>query len=155
MYELAVAMYTGEGVPENTEFSVILFRRAAHLGHAGAAYMLGECLLDGVGVERDRGDALEWLITAAELGHQVARRRVFAVLNEDYDVLDAGKAESERKLVEAEKWVNASDEEKVRAVNVERRYSIGGGSRNPEVLARRRSIVAESRDPVQMDSKDE
>lgn len=146
MYELGVAMYTGDGVPENTEFAVILFRRAAHLGHAGAAYMLGECLLAGVGVERDRGDALEWLVTAAELDHQLARRRVFVVLNQDYEMLDAGKGASERKAKEAEKWVNASNEEKVRAVNIERRFSVGGGSRNPAVLAKRKTIVQESRD---------
>lgn len=150
MYELAVAMYTGEGIPENTEFAVKLFRQAAHLGHPGAAYMLGECLLAGVGVERDRSDALEWLVTAAELGHQLARRRVFVVLYQDYETLDAGKGASERKAREAEKWVNANNEEKVRAVNIERRFSIGGGSRNPAVLAKRKTIVQESRDePVE------
>ena len=34
------------------------------------SYMLGDCLLDGEGVEMDRGLALEWLIRAAELGHR-------------------------------------------------------------------------------------
>ena len=142
MYELGVAVYTGEAVEENTELAVTLFRKAAHLGHAGAAYMLGECLLDGVGVERDRGDALEWLVTAAELGHHLARRRILEVLEEEYE-LDVGKVESERKSEEAEKWVNASDEEKLIAVKVERRYSIGG---NPAVIAKRKTVVAESRD---------
>jgi TPR repeat protein len=61
-YELALAMYIGEGLAENTEFAVKLFKRTAHLGHAGAAYMLGECLLEGDGTERDRGDALEWYV---------------------------------------------------------------------------------------------
>merc|ERR1712079_558897 len=42
--------------------------------------MLGDCLLDGVGVERDRGEAVEWLVIAAELGHRGARSRVLAVL---------------------------------------------------------------------------
>ena len=143
MYELGVAVYTGEAVEENTELAVNLFRKAAHLGHAGAAYMLGECLLDGVGVERDRGDALEWLVMAAELGHHLARRRVLEVLEEEYEQLDVGKMESERKSEEAEKWVNASDGEKLIAVKVERRYSIGG---NPAVIAKRKTVVEESRD---------
>lgn len=48
-YELAVAFYTGEGVAENEELAVSYFEKAATMGHAGAAYMLGDCLLDGVG----------------------------------------------------------------------------------------------------------
>lgn len=35
-----------------------------------ASYMLGDCLLDGEGVEMDRGAALEWLIRSADLGHR-------------------------------------------------------------------------------------
>lgn len=184
-FELALAMYIGEGVTENTEFSVRLFRRAAHLGHAGAAYMLGECLLAGVGCERDREAALEWcvvhiwtrnfgfcinshsylfplsflfspvcwnrLVTAAELGHQLARSRVFSVLQmyKDYATLQAGQIESERRRAEEHlKWMNTGDQQKTRAINIERRYSIGGGSRNPHVLAQRRSIIAESRGEV-------
>ena len=41
MYELAVALYTGEGVPENPERAVKYFEKAANL-HVGAAYMLGK-----------------------------------------------------------------------------------------------------------------
>lgn len=67
-YELAVALYTGEGVAENEELAFYFFRMAADTGHAGAAYMLGDCLLDGIGCERDRAEALDWLVTAAELG---------------------------------------------------------------------------------------
>ena len=147
-YELALAMYIGEGLNEDTHQAVKLFRRAAHLGHSGAAYMLGECLLEGVGAERDRGDALEWLVTAAELGHTLARSRVFAILEQDYEMLDAGVAASQRRTQDAEKWVNACNEEVMRAVNIERRFSVGGGSRNPIILARRKTIIAESRDQV-------
>lgn len=135
-YELAVALYTGEGVPEDVSLAVDLFWKAANLGHAGAAYMLGECLLDGVGVERDRADALEWLVTAAELGHRRARSRVLTVLQHDYELLNAGQVDSE------DKWV---DEEEEQTVNIERRYTIGGGSRNPVILANRKSKVEESR----------
>ena len=144
-YELAVALYTGDGIAENTELAVSLFRRAAHLGHAGAAYMLGECLLDGVGVERDRADALEWLVTAAELGHHLARVRVFTLLNENYQLLESLDDEYERKYQEAEKWNYEMDEAKSRVANIERRFSVGGGSKNPYVLAKRKTVVAESR----------
>jgi TPR repeat protein len=147
-YELATACYLGEGMPEYPEWAVRLFWRAAHLGHAGAAYMLGECMLNGVGIERDRANALEWLVTAAELGHRGARDRVLTVLNEDYSNLDAGQAAEERKQEEAVKWMNLHDEAKLKAVNIERRYTIGGGSRNPAVRARRKTIVAESRDEL-------
>jgi hypothetical protein len=88
------------------------------------------------------------LVTAAEMGHHLARSRVFTVLNHDCEVLDAGQAESERRMDEAEKWINSSDKERVRAVNIEKRYSIGGGSNNPYVLARRMSIIAESRGDI-------
>ena len=46
-----MAFFTGEGVAENEELelAVIYFEKAATMGHAGAAYMLGDCLLDGVG----------------------------------------------------------------------------------------------------------
>ena len=126
MYELGVALYVGEGVPENVDQAVRWFARAANLGHAGAAYMLGECLLDGVGVERDRADALEWLVTAGELGHELARKRVIKVLNQEFEELPE------------KEWSAA-------VVNIERRYTIGGGSRNPVVLQTRQTKVKESR----------
>eukprot|EP00957_Ditylum_brightwellii_P114849 8757585-Ditylum_brightwellii.AAC.1 len=89
MYELGVALYTGEGVVEDEVAAVKMFERAAVEGkHSGAAYILGDCLLDGVGADVDRGQALEWLVMAAELGHRGARSRVLAVLEkkegEDY-----------------------------------------------------------------------
>ena len=143
-YELAVALYTGEGVPEDTVRAVSYFRKAAHLGHAGAAYMLGELLLDGVGVRRDRASALEWIVTAAELGHYKARQRVLSILQQDWEDLELGKADAEEE--ETLQWSGMSDEAKAKAILIERRYTIGGGSRNPEVLQKRKTKVSESRD---------
>lgn len=147
-FELGLALYTGEGLPENTELAIKYFARAAHLGHAGAAYMLGECLLDGIGIARDRASALEWLVTAAELGHHLARKRVIVIIQNEYDDLDEGNdgigIEASRE--EARKWVNESNEEIVKDVNIERRFTVGGGSSNPQVLARRKTKIAESRD---------
>jgi TPR repeat protein len=144
-YELAVALYTGEGVPEDTVRAVSLFRKAAHLGHAGAAYMLGELLLDGVGVSRDRASALEWIVTAAELGHYKARQRILAILQQDWADLELGNAQADEEE-ETIQWSSMSDEEKANAILIERRYTIGGGSRNPEVLHKRKTKVSQSKE---------
>jgi TPR repeat protein len=160
-YELAVAFFTGEGVVENEELAVIYFEKAATMGHAGAAYMLGDCLLDGVGTPRDRAEALEWLVAAGELGHRGARSRVLAVLELE-DGADYGRFTdaSRQTLVddvnalvedveEESKWQDDSQGrgKEPMIVSIERRFTIGGGSRNPVVLARRRTVVAESRGP--------
>lgn len=150
-YELAVALYTGEGVVENPEQAVKLFRRTAHLGLAGSAYILGECLLDGVGVERDRADALEWLTTAAELGHQLARKRVIIVLRQDFEKLHPDELEAQMDCKEeAARWMNAEEDDTVRQIIVERKFTVGGcappARNDPTVAARRKTKVQESRE---------
>jgi hypothetical protein len=174
-YETGVALYTGEGVAEDEQLAVEYFRKAAESGHAGASYMLGDCLLDGVGVERDRGEALEWLVTAAELGHRGARSRVLAVLEKKEGVsygeftdgsrqslIEKSKSDDEKMKIgvendneEVKNKDNAftsgkkrDEEEKPysrRPVTLEHRFTIGGGAKNPVVLARRKTIVTESR----------
>jgi TPR repeat protein len=145
-YEYAVALYTGEGVPEDPSRAVMIFHKAANL-HVGAAYMLGECLLDGVGVKRHRAAALEWLIVAAELGHKKAQSRVLAILEGYPDVVsdeeDSKRPQkpSNRPNVKLEKRFTIGG-----ASTLEKRYSIGGGSRNPKIKQRRNSIVQESRE---------
>jgi len=151
-YELAVAFYTGEGVPESEELAVYYFEKAATLGHAGAAYMLGDCLLDGVGAPRDRAEALEWLVAAGELGHRGARSRVLAVLENDTGTQYGRFTDKSRQTLvedveEEAKWSSLDDTKGPREVSVERRFTIGGGSGNPVVLAKRKTIVAESRTP--------
>ena len=152
-YELGVAFYTGEGVPEDEAEAVNMFRAAAEAGHSGAAYLLGDCLLDGIGTERDRAEALEWLIIAAELGHRGARSRVLAVLSKQEGV-DYGRftdASRQTFIVTAEEEVQKGTKIKkaktqpARPLLYERRFTIGGGARNPVVLARRQTIVTESR----------
>ena len=151
-YELAVAFYTGEGVPESEELAVYYFEKAATLGHAGAAYMLGDCLLEGVGAPRDRAEALEWLVAAGELGHRGARSRVLAVLEHDIGTNYGRFTDKSRQTLvedvdEGAKWSNLDKEGGPREVSIERRFTIGGGSGNPVVLAKRKSVVAESRTP--------
>jgi TPR repeat protein len=144
-FELGVALYTGEGVAENPEVAVKLFRRAAHSGHAGAAYMLGECLLDGVGSPRDRASALEWLVTAAELGHHLARHRVVIVLQQDHEKLNSGQAPAESDEPdedddeEAMKW---AEEDSFSEKHVLPEDSVATRA----VLQRRKTKVMESRD---------
>jgi TPR repeat protein len=147
-YEVAAAMYTGEGMAENPELAVKLFRRIANLGHAGAAYMMSECLLDGVGIVRDRSDALEWLVTAAELGHRLAQNRVICILRQDYDKLGTDESQPQDSRLEAGRWLTGELGENIRKVIVERRFTIGGGSRNPFIAARRKTKVLESRETV-------
>mmetsp|Transcript_21851 Transcript_21851/g.24924 ORF Transcript_21851/g.24924 Transcript_21851/m.24924 type:complete len:433 (+) Transcript_21851:147-1445(+) len=150
-YELAVSLYTGEGVAENETKAVEWFERAASMGHAAAAYMLGDCLLDGVGIVRDRAEALEWLVASGEMGHRGARSRVLAVLEQeewkDYgEFTDSSRQTFKRKIeadLEYRKW---TEEDLEKIVSIERQFTIGGGSGNPVVLERRRSVIAESRE---------
>ena len=80
--------YRGDGGLEEDEAAAArCFVAAAEQGHAGAMYMLGDCLLDGVGTARDRDAALAWLVAAGELGHRGARSRVLALLLPTDDAL--------------------------------------------------------------------
>ena len=116
-------------------------------------------LLDGVGVKRDRANALEWLVTAAELGHQLARRRVMIILKQDYDDEEDLDAIHKERMEEAQKWTNRygyeeleavetnpSDSNGSKSVHIERRHT--RGALTPRIAARRRSKVIESRDEV-------
>lgn len=154
MYELGVAYYTGEGVEEDDTMAVYWFRRAVNEGeHAGAAFMLGDCLLDGVGVERDRSEALMWLVVAAELGHRGARSRVLATLEFDENRNYGGFTDSSRQtLVEDVNDKNIESGINQETTKIERRFTVSEDvtrkpslQRSPVVLARRRTIVQESR----------
>eukprot|EP00984_Skeletonema_dohrnii_P017638 scaffold8080_cov144-Skeletonema_dohrnii-CCMP3373.AAC.2 len=149
VYELAVAKYTGEGVAEDEVEAVRLFALAAEQDHPAAAYMLGDCMLDGIGVEMDRGAALVWLVRASELGHRGARSRVMAVLEkkdgEDYgDFTDA----SRQTFVEHTLFSADKDGHVIQRTATFRKKiggDIGGGPSNPTELHRRRTIVGKSR----------
>ena len=151
-YEMGVALYTGEGGgPEQEGKAVEYFERAASSGHAAAAYMLGDCLLDGVGVIRDRAEALEWLVAAGEMGHRGARSRVLAVLENTSDesgvFTDGSRQSFQRRATdvvpEEKKW---TEEDLRRLVTLEKQYTIGGGTGNVVILERRKSVVLESRE---------
>ena len=109
----------------------------------------GECLLDGLGVQRRRAAALEWLIVAAELGHRGAQARVLAILETVAEEPENGTNNNHG---------DSQQKSQPRRVNLERRFTIGGGntlerqltigggSRNPKIKQRRSSIVKESRE---------
>jgi hypothetical protein len=115
-------------------------------------------LLDGIGVSRDRGEALEWLVTSAELGHRGARSRVLAVLTMDENKSYGKFTDSSRQTLvrtitgkQAARFQHGTKRDtlekqySVRPVSLERRFTIGGGATNPQILNRRKSIVDESR----------
>ena len=141
MYELAVALYMGDGAVEDTAQAVRYFKKAADLGHSGAAYLLADCYLDGIGTEeKSRAKALEWLMAAAEMGHRQAQRRAEALLT-----ATPGKNDTTMDEDESIRWGGTRPADWYRKVSLERRFSIGGGSRNPLILFKRRTSVAESR----------
>ena len=145
MYELAVALYMGDGTVEDTVQAVRYFKKAADLGHSGAAYLLADCYLDGVGTEqKNRAKALEWLMAAAEMGHRQAQRRAEALLT----ATPGGEGGGDDTALDEEesiRWGGTRPADWYRKVSLERRFSIGGGSRNPLILFKRRTSVAESR----------
>jgi TPR repeat protein len=160
IYELGVAFYTGEGVVEDEGQAVKYFRMASDDGHPGASYLLGDCLLDGFGTEKDRAEALERFISAAERGHRGAQARVLEVLEHKPGepsewFIDTKRPQPPGSLLSINKHpeLDGMTEE---AIRLERRYTIGGepgqtrrfyfgGPSPPAVIARRKTIVDDSR----------
>lgn len=85
-YELGVATYLGSGVPESEAAAYALFAAAAEAScadgdcHPAALYMVGDCLLEGIGATRDGAAALTALHKAGDHGHRGARSRLLALL---------------------------------------------------------------------------
>ena len=67
-YLLGTCFLEGDGVEENDEKAVELFRLGAENGVADAQYMLGICYINGRGVEKSVKKAIEWLGKAGEQG---------------------------------------------------------------------------------------
>ena len=136
-YELGVAYYTGEGVEEDEEEAVRLFELSAEQDHAASCYMLGDCLLDGIGTEIDRSMALKWLVRASQLGHRGARSRTMAVLTKKEDEDNGLFTDSSRQsLVEF-------SNQRVRRMTTLRNDN--GRGKNATELLRRQTIVNKSR----------
>ena len=101
------------------------------------APLVGDCLLDGIGVEIDRSMALKWLVRASQLGHRGARSRTMAVLTKKEDEDNGLFTDSSRQsLVEF-------SNQRVRRMTTLRNEN--GRGRNSAELLRRQTIVNKSR----------
>ena len=67
-----MAYYLGEGVEQDEEEGVNLFRQAAEQGHGDAQYWLGQAYCLGKGAGQDISEGLKWLMKAAEQGNENA-----------------------------------------------------------------------------------
>lgn len=131
---------------EDEEEAVRLFRLASEKNHPAACYMLGDCLLDGIGVEIDRGLALEWLVRAADLGHRGARSRVMAVLQFKEGADYGGFTDSSRQTLIEHTALSASKEGQPLKRTTTLRKTVVSGNRDPVELARRKTVIGKSRE---------
>ena len=99
-FELAVGHYNGDdGLDMDETKAVELFRMAAEQNHTGAMYMLGDCLLEGIGCARCRVEALDWLLKAGEQGHRASRSRYLALIIDQGQELEGNFTDSSRQSV--------------------------------------------------------
>lgn len=73
-FRLGCLYVFGQGVREDPEKAVALFRRAAEQGDADAQNNLGGMYAEGLGVERDLTRAYMWFELAAGAGHEMAKK---------------------------------------------------------------------------------
>jgi TPR repeat protein len=66
----------GDGIPLDYVKAVELFRKAAEQGDSYALYNLGWCYESGLGVSKDRQQAMAWYSKAADKGNLLALRRL-------------------------------------------------------------------------------
>ena len=80
-YNLARALYDGDGVPLARADSATWCRRAADQHHATAQYTLGWLYEDGDGVPQDYREAATWYTHAAAQGHPKAQFNLALMLD--------------------------------------------------------------------------
>jgi TPR repeat protein len=61
-------LYTREGIPENFKEAVHWFMKAAHLGHIEAIFSYGQCLLLGIGIQKESQKAFFLFLWMATYG---------------------------------------------------------------------------------------
>ena len=83
---VALGQYYLDGIPErplaaNPDYAVDLFRHAAsYFGHAEAQYRLARLYMNGTGVEKNVGLAVNWLAVAAKKQHAAAQATLGEIL---------------------------------------------------------------------------
>ena len=72
-FNLGIAYFDGQGVPEDKKEALKWFRLAAEQGNAKAQYNLGVVYFDGQGVPKDSKEAVKWYRLAADQGFAEAQ----------------------------------------------------------------------------------
>jgi TPR repeat protein len=89
---VAVGQYYLDGIPtlplpSNPSYAVDLFRHAAsYFGNAEAQYRLAKLYMDGIGVEKNVGLAVNWLAIAAKKQHAASQATLGEILWRGQDV---------------------------------------------------------------------
>lgn len=94
MYNFATLLALGRGVAEDRPAALVLFRKAAELGHAKSITMVGSFYEDGWVVEQDLALAAEYYRCGAETGDFRGQ------FNQARFLIEAGKIE------EATRWLH-------------------------------------------------
>lgn len=129
MYNLALMLKNGEGVPEDDAEAVKWLHAAAEKGVAGAMNSLGRSYDEGEGVAIDDAQAVVWYRAAAENGNLSAMRNLGLMLKNGEGVTEDD--------VEAVKWFRtAAEKGSVEAMNsLGRSYDEGEGVAQDDVEA--------------------
>jgi TPR repeat protein len=72
MVNLGVLYLQGEGVPQNYQTAVALFKKGAERSDSYGMFFYAECLSEGKGVQKDLPAATEWAKKAAQAGNPLA-----------------------------------------------------------------------------------
>lgn len=67
MNNLGMLLLQGQGVNQDVDKAIVMFRRAAELGHATAAHNIGYIYENAIGVREDRARARIWHQFSARL----------------------------------------------------------------------------------------
>ena len=86
IYELGLAYYEGNSVPQDYEKSFSLFKRAADQDYAPAKYDLGTMYYEGIAVEKDYKKAFKWFQQAANQGYSKAQFNLGVMYHEGITV---------------------------------------------------------------------
>ena len=86
IYELGLAYYEGNSVPEDYDKAFELFERAADQDYAPAQYDIGTMYYEGIGVDQDYRKAFEWVQRAAKQGYTNAQFDL-GIMYRKYNVL--------------------------------------------------------------------
>ena len=73
IYELGLAYYDGDSVPEDDDKAFELFQKAADQGYEPAQHHIGIMYHEGIGVDQDYRKAFEWVQRAAIQGYSHAQ----------------------------------------------------------------------------------